>query len=613
MNRKDVTSKLNGKQPLMKLQSAVNLVRAVRLVWDSAPGWTAGGAMLIVLQGMLPLVSLYLMKLIVDSITTGMASADKEIAFWHVLFLIAVAGITAIFTAICNSASTIVSEAQSAMVSDHVQNLLHAKSVQADLEYYENSRYYDTLHRAQNEAPYRPTRIVNGLVQVARSCMSLMAIAALLVSLSWVIALVLVVVAIPGGVVRRRFADKMFKWQRECTSKERRAWYLHWMLTGDGHAKEIRLFDLGPIFMRQYRDLRDQIRREKLSLSSRRSAADLAAQGVATVGVFGSLAFIAYRAIQGGITLGDLVMYFGAFQQGQTFLNSLMTAIAGLYEDNLFLTSLYDFLDLESKVKEPDSSKPMPKPMKTGISFDEVNFRYPGASSLALEGIRINIMPGQIVALVGENGSGKTTLIKLLCRLYDPESGSITIDGIDIKDIRTSDLRREISIIFQDYARYNFTARENIWLGDVDCPVADTRIIQSSESSGADEVINNLERGYDTMLGKWFENGVDLSIGEWQKVALARAFLRDAQVIVMDEPTSALDARAEDEVFGQFRKLAEGRIAIIISHRLSAVRMADCIYFLKNGRIVESGTHDELISLNGGYARLFEIQASHYR
>lgn len=315
----------------------------------------------------------------------------------------------------------------------------------------------------------------------------------------------------------------------------------------------------------------------------------------------------------GSITLGDLVMYFGAFQQGQAFLNSLMTGIAGLYEDNLFLTSLYDFLDLESKVKEPDNPLPVPRPIKDGISFEGVDFRYSGASSLALKGISLKMKPDQIVALVGENGSGKTTLIKLLCRLYDPEAGKITIDGVDLRNIRTSDLRREISIIFQDYARYNFTARENIWLGDVDCSLADARIIRSSESSGADDVINHLERGYDTMLGKWFVNGVDLSIGEWQKIALARAFLRDAQVIVMDEPTSALDARAEDEVFGQFHKLAEGRMTIIISHRLSAVRMADCIYFLKDGRIAESGTHDELVSLGGGYAKLFEIQASHYR
>ncbi len=614
MSRKDKSPRLDDDRLYrLDLQSAINLMRAVRLVWDSSANWTAIGTAVIILQGILPLASLYLMKLIVDSVTTGMASADKQAAFTYVIFLIALAGVLAILTVICGSAAGIISENQSALVSDHIQNILHAKSVEADLEYYENSSYYDTLHRAQNEAPYRPTRIVNGLVQVFRSALSLMAIAALLLSLSWILALVLLIVAIPGALVRRRFADKMFKWKKACTSKERRAWYLHWILTGDGHAKEIRIFDLGPIFMKQYRDLREQIRREMLGISARRSLADLAAQGIATVGVFGCLAYIAFRAIQGNITIGDLVMYFGAFQQGQTFLNSLMSGIAGLYEDNLFLTSLYEFLDLESKVKEPDNPQPVPRPIKMGIAFENMNFRYPGASSLALEGIDFKISPGQIVALVGENGSGKTTLTKLLCRLYDPEAGRITIDGIDIRNFMISDLRREIGIIFQDYARYNLTARQNIWLGDVECPVDDEKIIRSSENAGADDVIRHLERGYETTLGKWFEDGVDLSIGEWQKVALARAFLRDAQIIVMDEPTSALDALAEEDVFSKFRKLTEGRIAIIISHRLSAVRMADCIYFLEDGEVREIGTHDQLIALGGGYAKLFEIQASHYR
>jgi ATP-binding cassette, subfamily B, bacterial len=614
MKEKEKQSELEGeKRYRFDLQSAQNLMRAVRLVWDSAPGWTAAGAVVIIVQGLLPLASLYLMKLIVDAVTMGASSADKQAAMAHVLILIAVAGALAILTAVCGSVSRIISENQSALVSDYVQNILQTKSVEADLEYYENSSYYDTLHQAQNEAPYRPTKIVNGLVQVARSAISLAAIAALLLSLNWILALILVIAAIPGGEVRRRYANRMFKWQKATTSKQRLAWYYHRILTGDGHAKEIRLFDLGPIFMKEYRSLREQIRQELLSISFKRSMADLAAQTIAIIGVFGSLAYIAYSAVQGIITLGSLVMYFGAFQQGQSYLNGLMSGIAGLYEDNLFLSSLYEFLDLESKVKEPEDPQSVPRPMKKGIAFENVNFRYPGSPSLSLEGISLQIEPGQVVALVGENGSGKTTLIKLMCRLYDPESGRITIDGIDIKNFMTADLRKEISIIFQDYARYNLTARQNIWLGDIKCPIDDEKIIESSMKSGADDVIRSLEHGYETTLGKWFADGVELSIGEWQKVALARAFLRDSQIIVMDEPTSALDAMAEEDVFGKFRTLVEGRTAIIISHRLSAVRMADCIFFLKDGRISESGTHDQLIALRGGYAQLFEVQASHYR
>jgi ATP-binding cassette, subfamily B, bacterial len=614
MSEKEKSSRLDGdKGYRIDLESTKNLMRAVSLVWDSAPGWTSAQAVIIIVQGFLPLASLYLMKLIVDAVTAGAASADKQATIAHISILIVLAGAVAILTAICSSAANIASAHQSALVSDHVQSILHAKSVQADLEYYETSGYYDTFHRAQMEAQNRPTRIVNGLVQVARSALSLAAIAALLLSLSWVLGAVMVIAAVPGAIVRRKTADQMFKWQKACTSKQRRAWYLHALLTGDVHAKEIRLFDLGSIFMDQYRDLRWQIRQERLNIIYHRSLIELGAQAISIVGVFGSLAYIAYQAVLGSITLGSMVMYFGAFQQGQSYLNSLMSGIAGLYEDNLFISDLFEFLNLESKVKEPDNPQPVPRPIKDGIAFENVSFRYTGAPSLALEGVSFKVKSGQIVALVGENGSGKTTLTKLLCRLYDPESGRITVDGIDIKNFLTSDLRKEISVIFQDYARYNLTARQNIWLGDVECDIDDDKIITSSQNAGADDMISQLEYGYETTLGKRFEEGVDLSIGEWQKVALARAFLRDSQIIVMDEPTSALDARAEEEVFAKFRELSSGRTAIIISHRLSAVRTADYIFFLEDGRVSESGTHDQLIALDGGYAKLFEMQASHYR
>jgi len=596
-----------------KMGSLLQLWRAAALVWESAPSWTVVAAGLVVLQGALPLVSLYLMKLIVDSVTEGVASPEKEAAFWHILLLIGLAGAAALLAAACRSASTVVSEAQSAIVSDSVQDLLHAKSVEMDLEYFENPQYYDALHRAQREAPYRPTKIVNGLLQLSQSSISLLAMMALLVSFSWTIALVLVAAAVPGAFVRQRYADRLYRWQCQCTQDERRAWYIHWILTADGHAKELRLFDLGSIFMKQYRELRKRLRKEKLTLTARRSEAELVAQVAAVAAVFGSLGFIAIRAAQGAITLGSMVMYFGAFQQGQTFLNSIFASLSGLYEDCLFLSNLHQFLDLEPKVKEPDGPRAVPRPIKEGISFWGISFGYPGSVTRALEDVSIDIRPGEVVALVGENGSGKTTLIKLLCRLYDPVGGRITIDGIDLREFRTSDFRREISGIFQDFSRYNMTARENIWLGDVHLDPEDERILQSSQLSGADEVISQLENGYQTVLGKWFDRGAELSLGQWQKVALARAFLRDSQIIILDEPTSSLDARAEEEVFGKFRELSGGRTVVLISHRLSTVRTADRIYFLQRGRVTESGTHDELMKLKGAYAGLFETQARHYR
>jgi ATP-binding cassette subfamily B protein len=597
----------------LKIQRTLQVGRALRFVWQSAKGWTIANGVLLVLQGILPLFSLYLMKLMVDGVATGLGAADKWAAFRQVAFLIGLMGAVTLFTALMRSIAGLVNEAQSQVVTDHMNNVLHAKSIEVDLEYYESSRYYDTLHRAQQEAPFRPTRIVNGLVQIGQNGISLLAMAGLLFSFHWIIAAILFVTVVPGIAVRLRYSGKMYRWQRERTSTERQAGYLNWMLTGSTHAKEIRLFDLGPLFIRRFRDLRRKLRRERLEIAGRRSFAELVAQTSATVAIYGSYAFIAYRTVQGTITLGDLVMYYQAFQRGQGFLQEMLSGLAGLYEDNLFLSNVYEFLDLKQKVIEPVHGRPIPQPMKSGIVFDHVSFQYSTGTRKVLEDVTLSIHPGEVVALVGENGSGKTTLVKLLCRLYDPIDGIITLDGIDLRQFRTTALRREITVIFQDYVQYQLTARENIWFGNTSLPPDHERIIAAARHSGVDDIITSLPRSYDTILGKWFEDGEELSIGEWQKVALARAFLRDSQIIVLDEPTSSMDAKAEYAVFQNFHRLAAGRTAILISHRFSTVRMADRIYVLNNGRIIEGGTHEELIYCGGTYARLFETQAQYYR
>ena len=602
-----------GESARIRIKQALRLDFALRLVWQSAPGWTVASLALVVIQGALPLASLYLMKLVVDAVTTGLLAADKGAAFEQVALLIGLTGGVALVSALCRSLAGLVSEAQAQVITDHMSDVLHAKSIEVDLEYYESAQYYDKLHRAQREAPFRPTRILNGLVQVAQNGISLLAMAGLLFSFHWGIATILFVATIPGLLVRLRYAGQVYRWQRQRTSAERQAWYFHWMLTGDRHAKEIRLFDLGALFRQRFRDLRRQLRQERIRITTRRSLAELVAQVSATLAVFASYAFIAYRTVQGAITLGDLVMYYQAFQRGQGFLQQILSGLAGLYEDNLFLSNLYEFLDLKPRVVQPTHPRPVPRPMRTGIVFDHVSFQYPTGAKKVLEDINLHIRPREVVALVGENGSGKTTLIKLLCRLYDPTSGIITLDGIDLRQFETTALRREISVIFQDYAQYHLTARENIWFGNAALPPDQERIVAAARHAGADEVITGLPQGYETILGKWFENGEDLSVGEWQKVALARAFLRDAQIIVLDEPTSDLDARAEYEVFKKFRQLAAGRTVILISHRFSTVRMADRIFVLEGGRIIESGSHDELVRLGGTYARLFETQAQYYR
>lgn len=595
-----------------KINNIFNLRRALLLVFQSAPGWTLISFFPLVLQGLLPLASLYIMKLIVDSVTFGSSLSNKDTTPIHVIFLILLAAGVAFLTILNRSILNVVRATQSSIVSDHVFDIIHAKSIEADLEYYENPKYFDILYRAQNDAPLRPSHIVNSLFQIVQNSVSLVVVFGLIASFNLIVALSLTISAIPVAFVSLVYSNKSYQLQRACTPKERKAWYFHWLLTSDGNVKEIKLFNLGPLFMRKYHNLRKELRNKRLSIIKKQSIANLVAQSISIIAIFGSYIYIATSAFQGNITIGDLVMYFGALQQGYSFLSNVLDGFAEIYDDNLFMKTLYEFLDLKSVLKEPHDPIQVPKKLKKGILFENVSFIYPGQGNQVLIDINLRISPDQVIALVGENGSGKTTLTKLLCRLYDPTEGKITLDGVDLRDFRTLDVRKEISIVFQDYTHYNLTARENIWFGNIDMPMNEEYIQRASEYSGAKCIIDQLENGYDTILGKWLEDGTELSIGEWQKIALARAFFHDSQIIVLDEPTSSLDPKAEEEVFSKFRQLVKDKTAIIISHRLSTVKMADCIYFMKGGKIIEQGDHEELMYLNGDYAQLFKIQSQHY-
>jgi ATP-binding cassette, subfamily B, bacterial len=596
-----------------KIRGLMQLRRAVVLVWDSARVWTAAGLVFIVIQAFLPLLVLYLIKLTVDAVACGISATDKATALSRVFLWIGLTTLAALLTAVCRALAEIIREHQSQLVTDHVTDVIHSKSAEVDLAFYENPLYYDTLHRAQQEAPHRPNHIVQALTQLGQNGISLIALAGLLFYLHWAVALVLFIAVVPGIIVKIRHANHMYEWQSRVTETERRTYDYHWMLTDELHAKEVRLFDLGNLFRKRYRDLREMLRGERLLLARNRSLFDLLAQAGAIVALFGMLVFIAARTIQGMITLGDMVMYYQAFQRAQGYLQEIMGGLAGLYEDSMFLNHFYDFLDLKPLTASPAQSVPVPKPMKAGIVLEHVSFKYPGASGDVLRDIKLQIRRGDVVALVGDNGAGKTTLAKLLCRLYDPAGGCITMDGVDFRKFDIHELRREIAMIFQDYIHYPLTVRENIWIGDISRDPNDDNIRIAAQQAGADSLINRLPNGYETILGNRYNGGMELSIGEWQKVALARAFLRKAQLIILDEPTSAMSARMEHEIFQTFHKLLNGRSALIISHRFSTVRMADMICVLEDGRIIESGSHEELIKLGGRYARLYEIQAQHYR
>ena len=592
--------------------SALRIWRAVDFVWKGSSKWTLINAGLVLVQGVLPLASLYLIKLIIDFVTISATHSHRAAMFPHLLGLVVLAGLVTLLSAMLRSLSTLAGEVQAQQVTDWMQGILHAKSVDADLEFYENPSSYDTLHRAQEEAPSRPTRVVSSLMQISQNTVSLVAMAGLLLyALHWTFVLVLIVAAVPGLLVKLRFTSAIFQLRRRQTATERQVVFLNYLLTAEHFAKEIRLFLLGDFFISRARGLRRDLRHQRFQIAKRRSAGELITQVCATLAVFGSFGFLAYRTLEGALTVGAMIMYYQAFQRGQSALQDLLAGATDLYENNLFLANLYEFLDLKPQVASPLHPRPVPAPLKQGIIFEQVGFTY-GNGSVVLDDISFHLKPGETLALVGENGSGKTTLIKLLCRLYDPSRGRILVDGIDVREMELEAWRREVSVVFQDYVHYPMTARENIWLGDATLAPGDERVEAAARRSGAHETIEALKYGYETMLGNTFNDGAELSIGQWQKIALARAFLRQAQVIVLDEPTSALDAQAEADVFEQFHELARGRTAVLISHRLATVKMADQILVLEKGHIIETGTHASLMERGGAYRRMYMLQASQY-
>ena len=393
--------------------------------------------------------------------------------------------------------------------------------------------------------------------------------------------------AVPYFFVRLQQSNRLYAWERDRTPLQRKAWYVNTLLTQATAAKEVRLFDLGPRLRGWFLDARSVLRLERIALERRWVLAGLAAQIVGVAGVFGVYSFVAVQTYQGLLTLGSLVMYFQAVQRASGFLEGLGWSVSSLYESNLFLSSLDEFLGVQSRLPESSHPKQIPRPITQGLTFDRVSFQYPDEERVAIRDFTLTIKPGEHVAFVGANGAGKTTLVKLLCRLYDPTGGRITIDGTDIRDYPIADLRGAVSGIFQDFVKFQLSAKDNIALGVRASDVDLATVTQAAKQAGVHEAIERLPNGYESLLGKLFDGGHELSIGEWQKVALARAILRDYQILILDEPTSAMDAKAEAELFERFHELAQGRIAILISHQLSTVKMADRIFVVDRGQIIE--------------------------
>ena len=583
------------------------LRRTMGIVWQGAPVRTGQRVALALAQGVIPAVSIYLTKLTVDAITANPPD------FRLVLGLMSALGCSMLVGFFVASLARIVAQTQEQAVTDHVLSLVHAKSVALDLAHYEDPGYHDVLHRAQRDAQYRSVAIVSSLGGIGQHAVTFGSLVALLVTQNWIIAGVFVLAAVPGTFVRLRYAQRQHELYQRETPSERRWLYFHWLLTLENYVKEVRLFGLGTLFVERALALRRALTVNRLQFARKRTAAEFAAEIPGGLAVFASLVYLVRQALDGIITIGELLIFYQAFQAGYASVRELLGALVRLYEDSLFLENLFEFLDLEPCLIDATAPRSTPRPIRQGLAFEHVRFEYARSDRPVLDDLTLTIRPGEHIALVGANGAGKSTFVKLLCRLYDPTAGRITLDGVDLREYRLSDLRRQIGVVFQDHGQYNLTARENIWLGDTSLDPGDPRIEAAAGAAGAESVIRKLRHGYETRLGKWFDDDQEISIGEWQKIAIARMFVGDAQIVVLDEPTSALDASSEYEVFQKFQEIAAHRTTVVISHRFSTVRTADRIYVLTNGRIAEAGSHAELMRQGGEYARMFELQASSYR
>lgn len=588
--------------------------RAIELVWSTSRPLTVLFAALTLAAGLLPAGIAYVGQLIVDAVVAAAKAheAGQPVQAGDTLtWVLTEAGLVAAMAAAQRGISVCQSLLR-AMLGHRVNVMILDKALTMSLGQFEDSEFYDRLTRARREASARPLSLVTRTFGLVQNAISLTSYGVLLVQFSpWALA-ILLVAGIPAFVAEAKFSGDAFRLFRWRSPETRRQMYLETVLAREDYAKEVKLMGLGPRLLAQYREIFVKLFGEDRALTLRRGAWGFVLGLVSTAAFYGAYAWIVYATIDGDITLGAMTMYLLLFKQGQSAVTSSLTAIGGMYEDNLYLSNLYEFLEQPTELPGGTEIEG-PKP-DDGIRFVDVGFTYPGADAPALSGIDVHLRPGQALALVGENGSGKTTLIKLLTRLYEPTQGSITLDGLDLRQWDPDALRQRIGVIFQDFARYQMLVGENIGAGDVEAWDDEARWEQAADDGMAAPFVETMPERYHTQLGRWFSGGRELSGGQWQKIALSRAFMRrGADVLVLDEPTAAMDAEAEAQVFSHVRALAADKIAVLISHRFSTVRMADHIVVLDRGRVVEQGPHEELLAAGGRYATLFELQAEGYR
>jgi ATP-binding cassette subfamily B protein len=587
--------------------------RVLGLVWDANAGLTLALALLNLVQGFVPALRVWLSKLLVDAVVAAVTTGTGTAALPQVLALVVLQFAIGAVSNVASTAANICQQLLQEQVANRIQLLVMRHANDLDLVFFERPQFYDLLQTVQREAAYRPVQMVQTAFMLIRQILTFVSLLALLVGLDWYIAAAALIAPIPAFISGARYGWHGYQMMRWQSPLRRMMNYLTNLLTTDIYNKEIKLFTLGDFFIERFSSLFRRYYVEMRGLVIRRYMAG-AAWSMLTVLTSGlTFLYVAYRTLQGAISVGGLTMYVQAADGVSQAFSAVLGALQSMYEHQLYLQTLFELLDFAPLVHAPEHPIPFGRPIRQGIEFRNVSYTYEGKDEPALDSVSFSIDPGETVAIVGHNGAGKTTLVKLLARLYDPQSGQVLIDGHDVREYDPDALRNEFGVLFQDYVSYQFSARENIGVGRIERLDEMPAIADAAVKSGASTVIEGLPQGYDTVLGKWFDGGVNLSGGEWQKVALGRAFMREAQILILDEPSAALDAKAEYELFSRLQELAHGRTAIFISHRFSTVRRADRILVFEYGRLIESGTHDELLALGGRYAELFNLQAASYR